>query len=365
MFLTVLVLGCSKKEENGAAQAKPGGPPKAAPAAGGPPPGVPVKAQPVKVASADSQVTAVGTLLSAESVTIRPEIAGRIVDLHIKEGQAVAKGTPLVVLDDSEYRAQLAGSTANAKTEAQRYDRAKELMAKNFISQEAVDVAKGNMDRALSRKRQDETLVAKAVIHAPFSGVLGLRRVSPGAYVKAGDDIVQLDNIASLKLDFRVPESYTPKLKTGQSVHIRVDAFPNDTFEGTIYALDPAMDEKTRTVQARAQIPNPQLKLKPGMFARVAVLLETRENAILVPEQAIWPQGRETFVYRVVEGKAALTKIEIGTRRPGEVEVLSGLKPDDLVVTDGQIKIKDGAPVTVLPEQSPAVTPAAPAAKAG
>jgi len=137
----------------------------------------------------------------------------------------------------------------------------------------------------------------------------------------------------------------------------------HDGYSGVIFALEPGVDEKTRTVLARALIPNPQNKLRAGMFARVNVLLETRPNSILVPEQAIWPQGRDAFVYRVVDGKATLTKIELGVRRPGEVEVLKGLSPKDMVVTDGQMKLKDGAPVTVLPMKPPAA-PAAPAAPA-
>lgn len=316
-----------------------------------------------KVADVNSDVTAVGTLIAADSVVIRPEIPGRVVGLHFQEGQVVSKGTKLVTLDPAEYRAQLAGTSADARTEKQRFERAKELLEKNFISKEALDVAQGNMDRALAKQQQDEVLLGKTTIVAPFSGIVGLRQISPGAYVRAGDDIVRLENVSSVKLDFRVPESYLSKLKPNQEVSIKTDAFPNEDFKGRIFALEPGVDEKTRTVLARALIPNPQNKLRAGMFARVNVLLETRANSILVPEQAIWPQGRDAFVYRVVDGKATLTKIELGVRRPGEVEVLKGLSAKDMVVTDGQMKLKDGAPVTVLPMKPPAA-PAAPAAPA-
>ena len=305
-----------------------------------------------------SEVTAVGTLIAADSVVIRPEIAGRVVGLHFQEGQLVQKGAKLMTLDPSEYRAQLAATTADAKTESQRYERAQELLEKNFISKEALDVAKGNMDKALAKQQQDEVLLSKTTISAPFTGVLGLRMISPGAYVKAGDDVVRLENLSPVKLDFRVPEMYLSQIKPGQGLTIRVDAYPNDAFQGKIYALEPAVDEKTRTVVVRAQIPNLQNKLRPGMFARVNVLLSTRPNAVVIPEQAIWPQGRDTFVYRVVDGKAVLTKVELGVRHPGEVEVLKGLSAKDVVVTDGQMKLKDGAPVMVLPAQ-PALPPKA------
>ena len=361
-----MLAGCAKKEEG--ANVKSADAPKPAanttPAAAKPM-GVPVKAVPVRIGKVDSEVSAVGSLIAAEAVVIRPEIAGRVATLHFQEGQVVQKGAKLVSLDPSEYQAQLAATAADAKTETQRYERAKELLDKKFISQEALDVAKGNMDRALAKKQQDEVLLSKSTIVAPFSGVLGLRQVSPGAYVKAGEDVVRLENISSLKLDFRVPEMYMSRLKPGQEVSIIVDAFPKETFKGRIYALEPSMDEKTRTIVARAQIPNAQAKLRPGMFARVNVLLETRPNAILVPEQAIWPQGRDAYVYRVADGKASLTKIELGVRRPGEVEVLTGLASDAVVVTDGQMKLKDGAPVMVLPNQPPAASAGPAATKTG
>jgi membrane fusion protein (multidrug efflux system) len=365
------ISGCGKKDDGAAnaAQNKPtdtkpvAGPPAggAAPAAAAPakPMGLPVKAQPVKVAKVDSEVSAVGTLIAFESVVLRPEIAGRIIELNFQEGQAVQKGAKLVTFDPSEYQAQLAGSSAEARTEAQRYQRSKELLEQKFVSQDAVDVARGNMERAAAKQRQDQVLLSKTVISAPFSGIVGLRLVSPGAYVKVGEDIARLENISSLKLDFRVPEVYLSQIGPKQDLTIRVDAYPNDTFTGRIYALEPSVDDKTRTVVVRAQIPNPKAKLRPGMFARVNVLLGTRPNAILVPEQAIWPQGRDPFVFKVVEGKVVLTKVELGVRRPGEVEVLKGLGPTDMIVTDGQMKLKDGAPVTVLPPPPPPAPAAA------
>lgn len=367
LLLASALAACGKNDAAVTAKTEAKGGDKAAQAGAAPakPMGLPVKAVTVSVASADSEVTAVGNLLAAESVVIRPEIDGRIVDLRIREGQAVQKGARLLALDQAEMQAQLAGSTANAKTESQRYTRTEELFEKNFISQEALDVARGNMNRAKSRQKQDEALLAKTVINAPFSGVLGLRQVSLGAYVKAGEDIVRLDSVASLKMDFRVPELYAPKLKPGQAVAIRVDAYPGETFNGKIYALEPSMDEKTRTVVARAEVPNPATKLRPGMFARVNVLLETRSNALWVPEQAIWPQGSDSFVYRVVEGKAMLTKVDIGLRRPGSVEIAAGVSEGDTIVTDGQMKLKDGAPVTVLPAAPPTAQAPAPAQPGG
>lgn len=348
-LVMVAAAGCSDKAEQSAAGgAKPA---SAAPAPGGPPPGLPVKATQVRVGEVRNEVTAVGSLLADESVVIRPEIDGRVVEIHFGEGERVSKGDKLVTIDPIELRAQLAQAEAQVRTDLQRYERSQDLLAQNFISQEAVDVAKNSLDRSEAQAREAEARLAKTVIRAPFSGTVGLRLISPGAYVKAGDDIVRLENLDQIKLDFRIPEVFAAQAKPGQSVEVRLDAFPDERFSGKIYALEPAVDERTRTILLRARVPNHGVKLKPGMFVRVALTLNTRDNAILVPERALWPQGQDNFVFRVENGKAMLTKVELGTRRPGEVEILAGLSPSDMVVTEGQIKLRDGAAVTVLPDQ--------------
>ncbi|MGH7419345.1 MAG: efflux RND transporter periplasmic adaptor subunit, partial [Candidatus Rokuibacteriota bacterium] len=265
----------------------------------------------------------------------------------------VAKGAKLVTLDPAEYRAQLAQADAQVRTDTQRYERAKELLAQKFISQEALDVARNNLDRSEALRSEAQVRLSKAVITAPFPGTVGLRLISPGAYVEKGNDIVRLENISSIKLDFRVPELYASQVRSGQQVAVRLDAFPGEQVTGRIYAVEPVVDERTRTILLRARVPNQGLKLRPGMFVRVALTLETRKNAILVPEPAIWPQGQDSFVYRVQGGKAMLTKVEIGARRPGEVEIVTGLSPSDTVVTEGQIKLRDGADVLVLPSRPP------------
>lgn len=370
LVIVAALSACGKKDDQPAAGGVAAAPPKpagAAPAAGagGPPKGMPVKAMPVTVGTVTNEVSAVGSLLAEESVIIRPEIDGRLLDLHFQEGQAVPRGARLVTLDASEVRAQLAAADAQVRTDRQRLERTKELLDQKFISQDAYDVAKNNYERSIAVKEEIDARLSKTVIHAPFPGIVGLRLVSPGAYLKKGDDVVRLDNIGSIKLDFRVPEVYVSQVKAGQQVAIRLDAFPNETFTGRIYAMEPVVDERTRTVLLRARVTNQGFKLKPGMFVRVGLTLDTRQNAILVSEPAIWPQGQDSFVYRVVDGTAVLTKVKVGQRRPGEVEVLAGLAPGDMVITEGQMKIKDGAPVMVLPGAPPANAGGAPAPTAG
>jgi len=340
--------------------AKPGAPPAAAPK-----PGLPVKAEAVQILKVQDDVSAVGSLLAEESVIIRPEIDGRIVGLHFQEGQAVTAGTRLVTIDSTEYEAQTAGQRAALKTEEQRLVRTKELYEQKFVSKDALDVQVGNVARLKARVDEAESRTAKTVIRAPFSGILGLRQISPGAYVKAGSDIVRLENVSSIKVDFRIPENYLSKIRPNQEIAVKLDAYPGEAFTGRVYAVEPVVDERTRTIAMRARIPNKGFKLKPGMFVRVAVTLDSRPNAVIVPEQAIWPQGKDSFVYRVVEGKAALTKVEIGNRSPGSVEILKGLAANDVVITDGQMKLKDGAAVSVI-VPPPVAAPAAatgPAAK--
>jgi len=344
VVVAAIVSGCGSEPESAKEAAKPV---KAA-AAPAKPMGLPVKAAPVTVGAVVDEVTAVGTLLADESVVIRPEIDGRVASLNFREGQAVKKGQRLVTLDSSEYEAQLAGIKAELKTERQRYVRGQELYQQKFISKEALDALAGNVDQLEAKVQEVQARVDKTVIRAPFDGTVGLREVSPGAYVKAGDDVVILENLSNIKVDFRVPEVYMSQIKRDQQVALRVDAYPGEEFKGVVYAVQPAVDKQTRTLLMRARVSNQGAKLKPGMFARVALTTSTRPKAISVPEEALWPQGKDNFVFVVVDNKVKLTKVELGNRRPGEVEIVAGLSPGDVVVTEGQIKLRDGAPVMVM-----------------
>jgi membrane fusion protein (multidrug efflux system) len=308
-----------------------------------------VKAAPVTRETLNVEVTAVGTLRADETVVVRPEIAGRVAVIHFKEGQAVRQGDPLITLDRDEYQAQLASSAAQLALEESSFQRLQDLNRKNLTSQQNLDEARARLDAARAQQQLNQVRLDKTVIRAPFDGTVGLRQVSPGAYVKIGDDIANLESLGSMKLDFRVPETYLARLQAGQTLAVRVDAYPDQLFDGAIYAIEPGVDEETRTVLLRARLPNKNNKLRPGLFARVSLVLERRENALVVPEQAIVPVGQKTFVYRVVEGKVAMTPVTLGLRRPGQVEIVEGVNVGDMVVTDGQLKIRDGAAVTVMP----------------
>jgi membrane fusion protein (multidrug efflux system) len=326
--------------------------PAAKPAAGAPR-ALPVRAAVVREDTVIETVTAVGSLLANESVMIRPETDGRIETIHFSEGQLVRKGDKLVSLDASEIEAQLASAAAAANLNRSRLQRSGELYAKKFISAQALDEARENLNQTDARVTEIRAKLAKTVIRAPFEGVAGLRQVSPGAYVKAGQDIARLEGIGTLKLDFRVPELYLAKIRGGQALAVTVDAWPGETFDGAIYAIEPSVDEATRTVLLRARLPNPGVRLKPGLFARVMLTLDRREQARVVPEQAIVPRGGERYVFRIVEGKAVMVRVELGLRRPGEVEIVSGLETGQQIVADGQLKLRDGAAVTVVADRPP------------
>ena len=318
------------------------------------PAALPVKAVAAKIARAVLETSAIGSLRADEAISIRPEIAGRIARIAFEEGARVEMGALLATLDSSELRAVLASSTAQAKLDAQRLERAEDLFRKRFGSEQALDEARSNHARSLAKQHEDEARLAKTQIRAPFGGVAGLRQVSEGAYVAAGTDIARLEKIDQLKLDFRVPETYLAQLKSGLKLRIAVDSYAGEGFDGAVYALEPAVDEQTRTVLARARVANPALKLRPGMFARVQLQLGVRENAVWIPEEAIVPRGQDSYVYRVANGRAELVRVQTGSRKVGEVEVLQGIAGGDLVITEGTQRLAPGVAVTVMQNQKPA-----------
>ena len=331
--------------------AGPGG--ASAPAAGKGGPGGPgggsvtVEAVQVATVSMPQTITAVGSLRSDESVTLRPEVAGRISAIGFQEGQRVAKGSLLVQLDTAVPEAEVQQARANMTLARSKYERAVDLAKSNFISSQAKDEADNNQRVAAAALQLAEAKLAKMQIRAPFSGIIGLRSVSIGDYVKEGADLVNLESIDPLKVDFRVPEVYMRQVTVGQPLQVQLDALPGKTFEGRVLAVNPLIDAAGRAVVIRAVVRNPDTSLRPGMFARVRLITRDAKDALVLPEQALVPQGDQQFVYRVIDNKAVRTTVEVGQRRDARVEVLVGLEAGDIVVTAGQLKLRDGAPVTV------------------
>jgi membrane fusion protein (multidrug efflux system) len=309
---------------------------------------VAVEAAKVVATPLSEQVTAIGTLLSDEAVTVSSEIPGRLKEIHFQEGQPVVKGAPLFTLDDSVYRAHLADAEAKLKLAEQTHQRASQLFKNKYATAQAVDEATSSLAVNTATVELARVQLDKARIVAPFSGIVGLRHVSAGEYITSGQALVNLEAIDPVKADFRVPERFLPAIRVGQTIRIKVDAYPEDVFEGKVYAIDPRLDVAGRSLLVRALVPNKDRRLRPGLFARVTVLLQLKEDALSVPEQAIVPQGDAQYVFKIVNGKVMLTKVVTGTRREGRVEIVDGLSVGDEVVTAGQLKIRDGSAVSIV-----------------
>ncbi|MGE0718850.1 MAG: efflux RND transporter periplasmic adaptor subunit [Alphaproteobacteria bacterium] len=327
----------------------------------GPPPNfpMPVEAAPVTIARAERRVSAVGSLRSNESVMVRPEVSGRIVSLGFEEGQKVRRGQTLMQLDTSVEKAELAQAQAQLALSRANAERADELVRRGAGTPRALDEARASLRTNEAAVQLGQARIEKMTVTAPFDGIAGLRKVSVGAFVLAGAEIVNLEQIDPLKVDFRVPEVFLAAVRTGQRISVTVDALAGESFEGEVLAIDPLVDAAGRSIVVRARLANPGDKLRPGIFARVMLTLATREEAVFVPEQSLVPQGDRHFLYKVVDGGegkpkvAKWTEVKLGMRRDAKAEVVEGLAKGDVVVTAGLLKIRDGAPVQVVPAPPP------------
>lgn len=315
-------------------------------------PAVRVEAQVIEPTPLVESVSAIGTLNSNESVVVRPEIDGRIVEIAFDEGEPVAGGDVLVKLDSEVYRTQLAEAQARLELSGRTYERAKALFDKGHGSAQT-------LDEAQAQRRADQAAVSvasawvnKTTIRAPFDGILGLRHVSIGDYIRAGEDIVNLENIDPLKVDFSLPERYLRMVSEGSQVDVELDAFPGERYSGTVYAINPKIDPGGRSVALRATLDNSDGRLRPGLFARVKLIVDERQSALIVPEEAIVPRGDQRYVFVVEDGVARMTAVALGLRQTGRVEVVDGLSPGDVVVTAGHAKIRDGSEVEVMVPES-------------
>lgn len=315
--------------------------------AGGPPGGfaIGVDVAPVAAMAFQDDIAAVGTLKSNESVVLRPEIAGRIAAIHLREGAPAGKGAVLVALDAATQAAELRQAEANLELARANFKRAEDLHQKKFVSGRALDEAEANLKVLEASVALARAKLQKTQIRAPFAGIVGIRNVSVGDYVKEGQELINIEDISSLKVDFRLPESHLGRLQKGQAVEVASDAVPGQVFQGVVDAIDPQLDASGRAISLRARLPNPALKLRPGLFVRVRLAFGGARQGLAVPEAALVPAGGDNFVFKVVEGKAQRVKVKIGQRRDATVEILEGLAEGDQVVTAGQLKLRDGVPV--------------------
>lgn len=313
---------------------------------------VAVEAAPALAAVYQEDLRSVGSLMSDESVQIASEIAGRIASLAFAEGQPVSASDVLVALDDAIARAELIDAQARFDLARANRERARTLSKNGHMSEQAHDQADANYGIAQAALDLASVKLAKHEIKAPFDGIVGLRNASVGAYVSIGTPIVNLEKIDFLKIDFKLPEAALTQISTGQDVVVEVDAVPGRTFTAEIYAISPMVDVNGRALHVRARMKNPDRLLRPGLFARVTVKSRETREVVVVPESAIVPRAGETFVYVINDGKAVETKVRLGRRAAGKVQVLSGLSADSVVVVAGQLKLRNGSAVEIVQTES-------------
>ncbi len=335
----------------GASGAAPGG--AAGGAGGGGKPTVEVAL--VELMDLVDETQTVGSLRSRQGVVLRPEVSGRITQLNFRDGDRVKKGQLLVQFDDQLPAAQVQQAQAELNIAKANNTRNAELVAQNFISRRTLDESAAAQQVAEAKLALARATESRLKIMAPFDGLAGIRSVNVGDYLKDGADIVNLEDMDAIFVDYRLPERFQTKIRRGQSSVIELDALPGRKFSALVLAIDPLIDANGRSVGVRACIDNRRLQLRPGMFARVNAVFGQRDSARVIPEEAIVPQGGKQFVIKVVNGTTPNSRVtqraevKLGLRSPGKVEVLEGLEPGDLVVTAGQQRVqRDGTEVRVL-----------------
>ena len=319
-----------------------------------------VEAVKVEIMKLTDDTQAVGSLRSRQGVVVRPEVSGRITQLNFKDGDRVRKGQLLVQLDDQLQLAQVQQSQAELSIARANHQRNQELVAQNFISKRSVDESAANLEVANAKLALSQATAARLKVMAPFDGMVGIRTANVGDYLKDGADVVNIEDIDAVFVDFRLPERFQNKVKKGQTAGVSLDALPGSKFVAFVQAVDPLIDTNGRSVGVRACIDNRQLRLRPGMFARVTAVFGERDQAKVVPEEAIVPQGQRVVVYKVVDGKnkdekiAQRVEVKVGIRRPGKVEILEGIEEGDMIVTAGQQRLqRDGMVVRVIDTSRP------------
>jgi membrane fusion protein, multidrug efflux system len=302
-------------------------------------------------------ILATGSLRATLGVDITTELAGMVREIYFKPGDRIKKGTPILKLNDNTEQAQLQVAQAAAQLAQITYVRDKAQFDIKAVSQATLDSDDANLKSQLAQVAQQQSLLAKKNIQAPFSGRLGVCLVYPGQYLNPGDKIATLQQLDPIYVDFFVPQQELVRLKTGQSIKLKIDSYPKEVFSGKITTIDPKVEVSTRNVRVEATLSNPKELLLPGMFGQVEIDTGLVNRYITVPQNAISFNSYGEIVYLVQEagkdknGKpsyiAKQSFVEVGDTRDNQIAVLKGIKEGDQVVTSGQLKLKNGSPVTI------------------
>ncbi|EZP72881.1 Secretion protein HylD [Sphingomonas paucimobilis] len=308
-----------------------------------------VEAAPITRATFTDTLEAVGTALANEQVVLSAPVTERITSINFADGAQVSRGQVIATLAVGQERAELAAAEAQALQANQQLERIQALKKRGFATVASLDQQVAAANSARANAQLARASIGDRIIRAPFSGWVSLRTVSPGAIVTAGTAIATVSDISRIKLDFTVPETRLSMIREGQPIKAVSSAYPDRPFSGTIATIDPVIDPATRAVRVRAILPNPDRMLKPGMLLTVSVAARQRQS-LAVPELAVVGEGDERYLFIVAEGKARRVKVATGMRQNGLVEILDGVKPGQKVVTDGVVKLSDGAPVRLAGE---------------
>jgi len=334
--LAIAVGACSKSKAAGGGG---GG------AAGGAPMGLPVEVVVARMDTVRDEIAATGQIEAVQSIDLRPEVDGRIVEILIREGQEVEQGTPLFKVDDAQLRAQVAQLEAQRDLAQQALARAKDLAQQNASSTADLEKAEAESRSAQAQYDLQRIRLERTTVRAPFAGVVGQRYVSLGDYVNNTTKLASLHTVNPQRATFQVPERFARSLAPGQAVTFRVAAIAGRDFIGQVDFVDPIVQLPGRTILVKARAPNPQHLLQPGMFIEARLVTAVRSQAVVVPEDAVVPAAGSIFVWVVADGKADRRKVTLGVRTPGFVEVTDGVKAGEQVVTGGLELLAPGAPV--------------------
>jgi membrane fusion protein (multidrug efflux system) len=324
---------------------------KSAARASMPPPPATVATARVQPETWQPRLSAVGSLVATQGVFVSNEIAGQVTDIRFESGQAVAAGELLVQLDDDVDRASLASLLAEQRLADIQFQRAAKLVNEKLVSRSDYDAAKAALDSAAAQVDSQRARISKKAIRAPFTGLLGIRRVDLGQYLAPGSEIVSLQSLDPIYAEYSLPERHLSELAVAQPVEVSVAAYPGRTFAGRISAVSPRIDVSTRSVRLRATLENPQQLLRPGMFAEVHTLLPARGNVLTLPARAITynPYGDSVFAVEENDGTLRVQRrqVQTGEERGGRVEIVTGLEAGAQVVAAGQNKLRNGQSVEI------------------
>ena len=327
---------CNKAESAGEGGGGPGG---------GGPPAMPVEAASARADTVVDAILATGQIEAMQSIELRPDVEGRVVQILVREGSPVGAGMPLFKIDDAELQAQVARVEADRDLARQSLARTRDLLSQKASSQAELERADATMRSTEAQLEGLKVRLARTLVRAPFAGVMGQRMVSLGDYVTTDTRLAALQTVSPQRASFQVPERYAEQLEPGQSVTFRVAALPGREFTGKVDFVDPIVQLPGRTILVKARVPNPRRELQSGMFIEARLATAVRPNAVVIPEDAVLPLQGANFVWVVADGKATRRQVELGVRTPGFVEVKSGVENNEQVVVGGQERLAEGAPV--------------------